>query len=369
METKQRIKIVVLSVLLVGVCLGNTPMLPPQAVQAQEEQIDPRGGFYSEEIVQLGNGTEVSIVTLGCAPGMPNTFESAEPLHVDDLPLTARLIPNFPSYNWVFGCSAVSASMIAGYYDNAGYPNMYTGPTNRGIIPLTDTQWPKWMDSTNHEYVNNPLVASHRGLDGRTSKGTIDDYWVSYLSASDDPYITGGWLEHTYETVGDYMYTSQSKHRLRDGATRFITWVGTPEPYTCADMDEYDDKDGTRGLRNFYQSRGYTVTKCYNQKIDSQIAGGFSLAQFKAEINAGRPVLIHLQGHTIAGFGYDGSTIYFRNTWNSDPTVLFSMPWGGSWGQMPMISVSIVQLTPPPPLAPKSFIPLIFSPQIPSNKQ
>ena len=33
-----------------------------------------------------------------------------------------------PAYNWVFGCSAVSASMIGAYFDRNGLPNIYTGP-------------------------------------------------------------------------------------------------------------------------------------------------------------------------------------------------------------------------------------------------
>jgi len=37
-----------------------------------------------------------------------------------------------PAFNWVFGCSSVSGSMIAGYYDRNGWSNMYTGPTNGG---------------------------------------------------------------------------------------------------------------------------------------------------------------------------------------------------------------------------------------------
>ena len=41
-----------------------------------------------------------------------------------------------PAYQWSFGCSATSGSMIAGYYDRNGFPNMYTGPTNAGMMPL-----------------------------------------------------------------------------------------------------------------------------------------------------------------------------------------------------------------------------------------
>ena len=103
--------------------------------------------------------------------------------------------------------------MIAAYYDRGTYPNMYAGPTNGGVMPLTDTSWPTWSDGY-ETYPNNPLIASHIGVDGRGAiRGSIDDYWVQYDSAANDPYITGGWPQHTWGTaIGDYMKTSQSAY-------------------------------------------------------------------------------------------------------------------------------------------------------------
>ena len=135
------------------------------------------------------------------------------------------IIANFPSFDWVFGCSAVSGAMIAAYYDRGLYPNLYTGPTNGGVMPLTDTSWATWSDGF-ETYPNNPLIASHNGLDGRTSKGSIDDYWIEYNSTSQDPYITGGWTQHDWGTaIGDYMKTSQSVYSNTDGSTSFYNWT------------------------------------------------------------------------------------------------------------------------------------------------
>lgn len=80
-----------------------------------------------------------------------------------------------PAFKWVLGCSAVSGAMIAGYYDRNGYPNMYTGPTNSGVMPLDSSSWSTWSDGYT-TYPNCPLIASHNGVDGRTIKGTLDDY-------------------------------------------------------------------------------------------------------------------------------------------------------------------------------------------------
>ena len=93
-----------------------------------------------------------------------------------------------PAFNWVFGCSSVSGAMIAAYYDRTGYPSMYLGPTNGGLMPLDNSSWPTWSDG--HEtYPSCPLIASKAGVDGRVPRGSIDDYWIQYNSAANDPYV------------------------------------------------------------------------------------------------------------------------------------------------------------------------------------
>ena len=238
--------------------------------------------------------------------------------------------------------------MIAGYYDRGAYPNMYTGPTNGGVMPATDTSWPTWFDGF-ETYPNNPLIASHINVDGRTTKGSIDDYWVQYESTANDPYITGGWQQHTWgSAIGDYMKTSQSASPYNnvDGSTTFYNWTSDPSKLTCSDMESnnIDDVDGTYGRKLFYEARGYTIADCYNQKTDNN-SGGFTLANFQAEIDAGYPVLLNLDGHSIVGYGYSGSTIYIRDTWSSDQGYTPTMIWGGSYQGMELLSVSVVHLT------------------------
>lgn len=101
--------------------------------------------------------------------------------------------------------------------------------------------------------------------------------------------------------------------------------------------------DGTYGRKLFYEARGYTVTDCYNQRTDNQYAGGFSFANYKAQIDAGRPVMINVTGHTMVGVGYSdtGNTVYLHDTWNYST---HSMTWGGSYLGMTLLSVSIVNI-------------------------
>lgn len=123
---------------------------------------------------------------------------------------TGNKVLTVPAFNWVFGCSAVSGAMIAGYYDRSGFPNMYTGPTNGGVMPLNNSSWPTWSDGYS-TYPNCPLIASMIEVDGRTSRGSIDDYWVEYGSSEVDPFVTGGWTEHAWgDAIGDYMNPASS---------------------------------------------------------------------------------------------------------------------------------------------------------------
>ena len=277
-------------------------------------------------------------------------------------------IANFPAYTWVFGCSAVSGAMIAAYYDRGSYPNMYSGPTNGGVMPLNNASWPTWSDGF-ETYPNNPLIASHINVDGRPTKGSIADYWVTYGSSTQDPYITGAWSQHAWsDSIGDYMKTSQSAYENTDGSTTFFNYTAIPDKLYCDVIVENGiTKDGTVGRRLFYQARGFTVTDCYNQRTDNN-GGGFTLANYKAEIDAGHPVLLNLAGHSVVGFGYSGSTVYIRDTWD---TATHEFPWGGNYSGMKLLSVSIVKLAAgPAPLTQYVYLPMITRPvpnQAPTN--
>jgi hypothetical protein len=199
------------------------------------------------------------------------------------------------------------------------------------------------------------------------SRGSIDDYWVSYDSTDNDPYITNGWAQHSWGTaIGDYMKTSQSAspYNNTDGSTKFFNYTSNSAKLTCSTMvgGGIANEDGTYGRKLFYEARGYTVSDCYNQRTDNSISGGFSLANFQSEINAGNPVLLNLAGHSIVGYGYEGSTIYIRDTWSSDPGFNPTMIWGTSYQGMPLLSVSVVHPVVPHPTK-LVFLPVALKPQ------
>jgi len=328
-----------------GTAFAQQPAQKIPVSQGPVKQVNPH---FSTQATTYSDGTVLERAAIHGPPKPPPGFlKRATALLPAPIPeMGVNALADIPAFTWVFGCSAVSGSMIAGYYDRNGFPNIYTGATNGGVIPLMeDSSWGRWTDNTGDNYPDNPLIASHQGLDGRTDLGSIDDYWVTYLSSSKDPYVTGRWTQHAWgDAVGDYMKTSQSAYGNVDGSTSFY-YMNSATPLSCQDMEAggIAAKDGTYGRKLFYEARGYTVTGCYTQMTDNKHAGGFSFAQYKAEIDAGRPVLLNLEGHSIVGVGYDDSTnlVYIHDTWDN---VDHTMTWGGSYAGMGLWGVSIVNL-------------------------
>jgi hypothetical protein len=351
-----QIRKMLLGLMLVGIVLSLCFGADGSPVSRAQEVTTPESNdYYTVNVIAFSDGTVIEEDIINGPSSPPPGFEverQAVSLPKSDSAAGVNIL-TAPAFNWVFGCSAVSGAMIAGYYDRTGFPNIYTGPTDGGVMPLNNSSWPTWSDGAT-TYPSCPLIASKNGVDGRTTLGSIDDYWIKYGSTASDPYITGSWTQHTWgDAIGDYMKTSQSAFSNSDGSTAFYNWTSLSTPLTCDYMASNIPRDGTLGRKRFYEARGYTVTDCYNQKTDNIIAGGFSFAQFKAEIDAGRPVMLNLAGHTIVGVGYDDATksVYLHDTWDYDN---HTMTWGDSYSGMTLQSVSIVNLqgttiTPTPP--------------------
>jgi titin len=194
------------------------------------------------------------------------------------------------------------------------------------------------------------------GVDGRVIKGHIDDYWIDYGNAGPDPYY-GHWTEHTLDCVGDYMGTNQAKYSNIDGGTTFYFNPNGDPLYDYAGS-EPTYRDGCHGMKLFAQSRGYTVVTNFNQLIQGQGTDpnkGFTFADFQAEIDAGHPVLIHVTGHTMLGYGYNtaGNIIYVHDTWDYND---HQMTWGGTYASLQHRAVTVIRLTSSPLNAPSDLI-------------
>jgi hypothetical protein len=248
------------------------------------------------------------------------------------------LLNNVPAYDWSFGCSATSAAMMAGYYDITRYPAIYTGPANGGIAPMDNSGWGTAVINGETRSLC-PLSATRLGLDGRSTRGHVDDYWIIYGSEDPDPYISNGWTQHGYgDCTGDFMKTNQSAYGNSDGSTIYTFWVDGG-PY-----GEASEGDGNYGLKLFFESRGCQVTGFYNQYIQGYngLANGFTFSDYTQMIDLGMPVLIQLSGHTMLGLGYNltGNKVLLHDTWDYS---LHEMTWGGSYGGMQHYAVSVIE--------------------------
>jgi hypothetical protein len=87
-----------------------------------------------------------------------------------------------PGSAWIFGCSAGAAGEIAATYDEREGSNFNNNPSAKSI----------GEGEVNGIYYSNPLVASMKGVDGRTTFGSIDEYWDVNNSTEPDPYEGSG---------------------------------------------------------------------------------------------------------------------------------------------------------------------------------
>ncbi len=291
-------------------------------------------GSYSHRI-----NDRINVTVVPPSPPPPGYVAPAHPLK--RMPGDV-IIADVPAFSWCYGCSPTSAGMLMGYYDRHGYPNMYTGPANGGVCPLwNEAYWGYTNDPTDGHVGECPFIASHLGIDGRATRGYVDDYW-----GEPDPCIANGWTAHTDDCVGDFMGTSQDRYSNVDGGTMFF-WYSDGAPLYDYTGNEPTLRDGCHGMRLYAQYCGYTVTTNYTQGLyDATSApNGYTFADFCAEINAGYPVLIQLSGHTMLGIGYNktGNVVYVHNTWGNTTD---SMTWAGSYSGMQQWGVTVLHLAP-----------------------
>ena len=324
--------------------------LNPVSTFAQDGNLDS-ADFYQEQTITSDDGTTYIIMGINGPPKAPGNFTQ----DVQTTPSEGDvMLSNFPDYAWNYGCTPTAAAMIAGWYDNNGFENLYTGPTNGGNAPIDDSLWTRWTDG-HRNYPANPLSASKMGHDGRDTHGSIDSYWIEHYSIDPDPFIDNEWEEHEYgQAIGDYMKTGQSNLRQRDGYSSIMFgWPdGSNGVVTCEEVYEHESWrkiDAMLGLKHYYEAQGYQIGDCYNAFIDTvsyqNEKGFFTFEKFMDEIDNGHPVLVSLVGHSVVAYGYNEAEqkIIIRTTWTSSPQKIIKMDWGGTLtGEMEMRAVTIL---------------------------
>jgi len=313
---------------------------PGQTVLAEEGAgVSPAEKNGSIKTIVTEDGTSFDVLFANGPIVPPEGYMSVSSLQRSSVQKTGDVrLEDVPAFSWSYGSSATAGAMVAGYYDRVGFTDMYTGSTDGGCMPLTNAGWGA-SDKGGHEC---PLSATRKGVDGRTTFGHVDDYFVANESAGPDPYV-GNWTEHTSgDCTGDFMKTSKwfpgtealtgiPETINKDGAAWFFL-DGGGDPVTAEAMegDFRSQYDAGYGLKLFFESRGYTVLTMYNQYIYPKKIYGFTFAQYKDEIDAGRPVILHVASQIVVGTGYNvtDETVLFHDSWDHDE---HSMVWGGTY--------------------------------------
>jgi hypothetical protein len=255
-------------------------------------------------------------------------------------------LPNTANYEWWYGCSPTSAGMIMGYYDRNGYDgspynNLVPGEAESSTFPSTPGDW------------------SYNAQSAIASPGHVSDFYSGGYGASNDDVSTP---THEFDSLADFMGTSQDNLSSLfsgnpNGATSF--WYNPSNlPLYESDLiglgPDYYNLSGMCGIGEYLEYSGYDADVLYNQFIYGydDIPEGFTLDQYKAEIDAGRPVLIHVEGHSMVGYGYvdDTDTINVYDTWAPNGQNPGTMTWGGSYpyGATSLQHYAVTVLTPVP---------------------
>jgi hypothetical protein len=261
-----------------------------------------------------------------------------------------------------------------GYWDRNGFPNFYTGPTGGGVAPLraTDTLNPGIRS----------LWVSKAGVDGRPSNkpGHMDDYYVSYESTSDDPYVTLRRAEHEPDCIGDFIGLNQKKWTNLDGecdgnidAFSFVHWdhSGQRRVNYTPDTTSGPAVDIQSGLRKWCQWRGYDAdvfTQLLEFNPETPSGQGFTWNDLKTEIKMGYPILIFLQPynekyrslpgmpkanpeiHGMMIYGYREGDIRYarvRTSWGIGDNQ-FATWSSANWNQAPFPARGVISFRPRP---------------------
>jgi len=154
---------------------------------------------------------------------------------------------------------------------------------------------------------------------------------------------SGRLIPSEFDCLADFMGTSQDNLTSTgegnpDGQTFFYFWENGSR-MTSIDLFNlgYDvyNHSGAYGMIEYTQYCGHRGF-AFNQYISGFQATlfGFSFSDYVTEIDAGRPVILHLNGHMMLGTGYylTTETVLVHDTWDNSSLVgPLTMPWGGTY--------------------------------------
>ena len=309
--------------------------------------------------------------------GMPNL--------ADDVPTGTKKTPDatpgngdvllanvMPEAEYMYGCTPTAVGMLLGYYDLYGYRGKDFSDLIEGDVDLKSRG--TGADAYNMDAFDTVLgnaIATTDYVYRFFSRGDIDiitgkkagSYWTtsgeeeleySFTNDGAGPEIR----TDVWNCIADYLGTGQI-WRGNDNLSTNITQSITLEEilnynmnitYISGDIQRTVDWRYTSmlyGLYLYVEDKGYSLDREITATYTVDSAGGdFTFEDYKAEIDAGRPVLISLEGHSMVGYGYNPETneIIFDDCYEADQR----MVWGGTYHysgmDLPLQSMTVIGL-------------------------
>lgn len=256
-----------------------------------------------------------------------------------------------PQAEYMYGCTPTALAMLLGYWDLYGYADgtdlsdliegdisVLSRGTDGNIFNMNafDTVLGNFIASEDYVYRfysrdDIEIVISGGGYSETTAEEEFEYAFVSGTTELD----TGIW-----NCLADYIGTGQYWRGMDNLSTRVnydtlenianSTLKTTVSCGNCTRIIDYKYTTMLYGLDLYVRSRGY--------KLDYEITGtravdcnggDFTFADYMAEIDAGRAVLISIEGHSMVGYGYNAATmeIIFDDTYAAGQR----MTWNGTY--------------------------------------
>ena len=324
-----------------------------------------------------GTGGITENITLALPVAMPNLADSGLTVTVSSSDGTFQagdvlLANTMPEAEYMYGCTPTAIGMLLGYYDLYGYRGADFSAMIAGDVDLksrgTDGNA---YDMDAFDTVLGRAIATEDYVYRFYSRGDLDiitgnkagTYWTT--SAEEEleySFVNGGegpeMRTDVWNCIADYLGTGQV-WRGADNLSTTLTQDITLEEilnysmninYIAGDLQRLVDWRYTSmlyGLYLYVESKGYSLDREITRTRTVDVSGGdFTFEDYKAEIDAGRPVLISIEGHSMVGYGYNPETneIIFDDCYQADQR----MVWGGTYYysdmDRPLQSITVIGL-------------------------
>lgn len=251
------------------------------------------------------------------------------------------LANTMPQAEYMYGCTPTSVGMILGYYDLYGYHGTSLSNIISGTVALNsrgtdgdaydmdafDTVLGKAIASTGYVYrfhSRDGAVTTPEQELPYTFVGNTTELNTSEWDCLADYLGTGQYWRGNTNLSTTVTYCTLNELYTRNYSNGTLTYESITRtiPYRATAM--------LYGLDLYVQSRGYSLDYKLTGTFEVDSAGGsFTFADYMNEIDAGRPVLISIEGHSMVGYGYNASKqeIIFDDCYKADQR----MKWGGAY--------------------------------------